>query len=103
MFRLAAKYHASCHVHLRGGSTGSTAEPEAGLEEVLAAAAVTGLEEVLAAAAVTGAPLQLRRSPRLTQRYSPKVSQAICFAVAAETARDDDDESSRCQRLGRDH
>ena len=42
MFRLAAKYRASCHVHLRGGSTGSTSEPEAGLEEAVAAAAVTG-------------------------------------------------------------
>src|SRR5206468_5156511 len=42
MFRLAAKYRASCHVHLLGGSTGTTAEPEAGLEEVVSAAAVTG-------------------------------------------------------------
>jgi N-acyl-D-aspartate/D-glutamate deacylase len=28
MFRLAAKYGASCHVHIRGGSTGSTSEPK---------------------------------------------------------------------------
>jgi N-acyl-D-aspartate/D-glutamate deacylase len=42
MFRVAAKYRASCHVHLRGGSTGSTSEPEAGLEEAIAAAAITG-------------------------------------------------------------
>jgi N-acyl-D-aspartate/D-glutamate deacylase len=42
MFRLAAKHHASCHVHLRGGSTGAYSEPEAGLEEAIAAATVTG-------------------------------------------------------------
>ena len=42
MFRLAARFHASCHVHLRGGGTGTAGEPEQGLEEALAASAVTG-------------------------------------------------------------
>jgi N-acyl-D-aspartate/D-glutamate deacylase len=47
MFRVAAKYHASVHVHLRyAGSL----EPETGL---------SALEEVIAAAAATGAPLHV--------------------------------------------
>ena len=37
MFRVAAQYGASCHVHLRGGP-----DREQGLEEVLADAAITG-------------------------------------------------------------
>jgi N-acyl-D-aspartate/D-glutamate deacylase len=41
MFRIAARYKASCHVHLRAPAK-SGGEPEEGLEEVLAAAAVTG-------------------------------------------------------------
>jgi N-acyl-D-aspartate/D-glutamate deacylase len=40
MFRVAARFKASCHVHLRGSA--ESGEPEAGLEEVLAASAVTG-------------------------------------------------------------
>lgn len=40
MFRVAARYKASCHVHLRGNA--ETGEPEEGLEEVLAASAATG-------------------------------------------------------------
>lgn len=40
MFRVAASFKASCHVHLRGNA--ESGEPEEGLEEVLAASAVTG-------------------------------------------------------------
>ena len=44
MFRIAAKYGATCHVHLRGTSSaaGSLADRELGLSEVIAAAAITG-------------------------------------------------------------
>ena len=44
MFRIAAKYGATCHVHMRGTSSaaGSTADRELGLSEVIAAAAITG-------------------------------------------------------------
>ncbi|GAC1670441.1 MAG: amidohydrolase family protein [Candidatus Acidiferrum sp.] len=46
VFRVAAKYHASCHVHLRG-----SASPGEGN--------FSGFEEVLADAAITGAPLHI--------------------------------------------
>ena len=42
MFRLAARFHASCHVHLRGASSVGNGEPEEGLEEAIAASAITG-------------------------------------------------------------
>ena len=44
MFRIAAKYGASCHVHMRGTSSaaGTLADRELGLSEVIAAAAITG-------------------------------------------------------------
>ena len=44
MFRIAAKYGASCHVHMRGTSSaaGTLADRELGLSEVVAAAAITG-------------------------------------------------------------
>ena len=44
MFRIAAKYGATCHVHMRGTSSaaGSNADRELGLSEVIAAAAITG-------------------------------------------------------------
>ncbi len=44
MFRIAAKYGASCHVHIRGASSaaGALADRELGVSEVIAAAAITG-------------------------------------------------------------
>jgi len=44
IFRLAAKYGASCHVHIRGASSAATkaADREAGLAEVIAASALSG-------------------------------------------------------------
>jgi hypothetical protein len=44
MFRVAAKYGATCHVHMRGTSSaaGALADRELGLSEVIAAAALTG-------------------------------------------------------------
>jgi len=44
IFRLAARYGATCHVHMRGSSSMSTSEdaPIRGLSEVIAAAAITG-------------------------------------------------------------
>ncbi len=47
VFRMAAKYHASCHVHIRAPL------PAAGEGNF------TGFEEVIAAAAITGAPLHV--------------------------------------------
>jgi N-acyl-D-aspartate/D-glutamate deacylase len=43
MFRVAARHNASCHVHIRGASSaGSTGDRELGLDEAIAAAAVSG-------------------------------------------------------------
>lgn len=49
VFRVAAKYHASCHVHIRGGAPNATAN----------AGNFSGFEEAIAAAAITGAPLHI--------------------------------------------
>ncbi len=46
MFRVAAKYHASCHVHIRSSIPGTSGS-------------FSGFEEVMAAAAITGAPLHI--------------------------------------------
>jgi N-acyl-D-aspartate/D-glutamate deacylase len=46
MFRVAARYHASCHIHIRG-----TVPPAAG--------DFAGFEEAIADAAITGAPLHI--------------------------------------------
>jgi len=59
VFRLAAKYHASCHVHIR--ASGPPIEGN-----------FSGFEEVIAAAAITGAPLhivhiQSTGGPNMTQ------------------------------------
>ena len=70
MFRLAAKYRASCHVHLRGGSTGTTSEPEA------------GLEEAISAAAVTGAPLQVVHINSSSRNRAPQMLQILREARA---------------------
>ena len=44
MFRIAARYGASCHVHMRGASSVARGDngPVSGLSEVIAAAAITG-------------------------------------------------------------
>jgi len=60
-FRVAAKYGASVHVHLRyaGGK-----EPETGL---------SALEEVVAAAAATGAPLHVVHITSMGLKYTPQL------------------------------
>jgi N-acyl-D-aspartate/D-glutamate deacylase len=60
-FRVAAKYGASVHVHLRyaGGK-----EPETGL---------SALEEVIAAAAATGAPLHVVHITSMGMKYTPQL------------------------------
>ena len=49
VFRVAAKYHAACHTHIRSGA------PDAGAT----AGKFSGFEEAIAAAAITGAPLHI--------------------------------------------
>ena len=61
MFRVAAKYHASVHVHLRYGGL---IEPETGL---------AAIEEVIAAAAATGAPLHVVHITSMGLKYTPEL------------------------------
>jgi N-acyl-D-aspartate/D-glutamate deacylase len=61
MFRIAAKYGASVHVHLRYGGL---KEPNTGL---------AALEEVLAAAAATGAPLHVVHITSMGLKYTPQL------------------------------
>ena len=61
MFRIAAKYGASVHVHLRYGGL---KEPNTGL---------AALEEVLAAAAATGAPLHVVHITSMGLKFTPQL------------------------------
>src|SRR5438094_6064826 len=61
MFRLAAKYGASVHVHLRYAGM---KEPTTGL---------AGLEEVIAAAAATGAPLHVVHITSMGLKLTPQL------------------------------
>jgi len=49
VFRVAAKYHASCHIHIRSGAPRIGASP----------GNFSGFEEAVAAATITGAPLHI--------------------------------------------
>ncbi len=71
MFRVAARFQASCHVHLRGAS--STIENgENGRMQ--------GLSEVIAAAAISGAPLQVVHINSSGQESVGKMLQIIADA-----------------------
>jgi N-acyl-D-aspartate/D-glutamate deacylase len=68
VFRVAAKYHASVHVHLRYAGV---QEPANGL---------AGIEEVIAAAAVTGAPLHVVHITSMGLRDTPQLVAAVLGA-----------------------
>ncbi len=68
MFRVAARFGASCHVHLRN----------AGLKEP--ASSTQALEEVIAAAAITGAPLHVVHIHSTGGKATPKLLQMIAEA-----------------------
>jgi dihydroorotase len=65
MFKIAARYHASVHVHLRYGGL---KEPTTGL---------AALEEVLAAAAATGAPLHVVHITSMGLKYTPELISMV--------------------------
>jgi N-acyl-D-aspartate/D-glutamate deacylase len=69
VFRVAAKYHASCHVHIRG----SAAPPEGNFG---------GFEEVMAAAVITGAPLHI---VHLQSTGGPNVIQELRMIAEAQS------------------
>jgi N-acyl-D-aspartate/D-glutamate deacylase len=68
MFRVAARFKASCHVHLRGNA--ESGEPE------------QNLEEVLAATAITGAPLQVVHINSSSLNHALQMLQMIAEARA---------------------
>jgi N-acyl-D-aspartate/D-glutamate deacylase len=70
MFRVAARFGASCHVHMRN----------AGLKEP--ASSTQALEEVIAAAAITGAPLHVVHIHSTGGKNTPKLLQMIAEARA---------------------
>jgi N-acyl-D-aspartate/D-glutamate deacylase len=70
MFRLAAKYQASCHVHMR-------AKGETGPQNVF-----TAVMEVIAAAAITGAPGHVVHVQSTSNRTTPRVLELIAGARA---------------------
>ena len=70
MFRVASKYKASCHVHMR----------YPGIKEPLNC--VAAFEEVLAAAALTGAPLQVVHITSMAFDDTPRVLEMIREARA---------------------
>jgi N-acyl-D-aspartate/D-glutamate deacylase len=67
-FRAAAKFHASCHVHLRYGAE---KDPKSSTE---------ALQEVLAASAVTGAALHVVHIQSTGKRATPRLLQMITEA-----------------------
>ncbi|HKV62129.1 MAG TPA: amidohydrolase family protein [Candidatus Acidoferrum sp.] len=69
VFRVAAKYHASCHVHIRG--SGAPLEGN-----------FSGFEEVMAAAAVTGAPLHV---VHIQSTGGPNVVQELRMIAEAQS------------------
>ncbi len=70
LFRVAARYGATCHVHMRHAGT---KEP---------GSAVQALEEVIAAAAITGAPLHVVHIHSTGGPATPKLLQMIDEARA---------------------
>ena len=70
MFRVAARYGASCHVHMR----------HAGVKEP--GSSIQALEEVISAAAITGAPLHVVHIHSTGGPATPKLLQMIAEARA---------------------
>lgn len=70
MFRVAARFGASCHVHMR----------YAGVKEP--ASSIQALEEVISAAAITGAPLHVVHIQSTGGPATPKLLQIISEAKA---------------------
>ena len=68
MFRVAARFGASCHVHMRN----------AGLKEP--ASSTQALEELIAATAITGAPLHVVHIQSTGGKATPKLLQMIAEA-----------------------
>src|SRR6266436_848118 len=69
VFRMAAKYHASCHVHIRAPLTQVAGD-------------FSGFEEVLAAAAITGAPLHI---VHIQSTGGPNVAQELQMIADARS------------------
>src|SRR5713101_4008530 len=69
VFRLAAKYHASCHVHIRASAPAGEGN-------------FNGFEEAIAAAAITGAPLHV---VHIQSTSGPNVAQELQMIAEARS------------------
>jgi N-acyl-D-aspartate/D-glutamate deacylase len=72
MFRVAARYGASCHVHMR----------HAGVKEP--GSSIQALEEVISAAAITGAPLHVVHIHSTGGQATPRLLQMIAEAKSRQ-------------------
>jgi len=70
IFRVAAKYNATVHVHLRNAGI---LDPDNG---------IAGLEEVIAAAAATGAPLHVVHITSMGLKFTPQLIEMVKGAQA---------------------
>jgi N-acyl-D-aspartate/D-glutamate deacylase len=70
VFRVAAKYHASCHVHVRGSGTAVLEGNFIGFEEVMAAAAITGAPLHVVHIQSTGGPNVLQELQMIAEARS---------------------------------
>jgi len=68
MFRVAAQFNALCYVHIR----------HQGEKEPMSS--IRGLEEVVAAAAITGVPVHVTHIHSISLRSTPRLLQMICEA-----------------------
>src|SRR6266699_3113479 len=69
VFRVAAKYHATCHVHIRASDSSTVGN-------------FSGFEEVMAAAAITGAPLHI---VHIQSTGGPNVTQELQMIADARS------------------
>lgn len=69
-FKVAAKFNASCHVHMRYG----TLEDDTG--------AIAALQEVMATAMASGAPLHVVHVPSMALKNTPQALELISLAQA---------------------
>ena len=88
MFRVAAKFGASCHVHIRGMGDGEPMNSYVAVEEVIAASAITGAPGHVVHLNSSG----IRAVPHLLQMIGGAQSRGIdvtteCYPYAAGMTR----------------
>ena len=84
MFRVAARYGASCHVHMRYAGAREPGNSVEALEEVLAAAAITGAPLHVVHVTSTGGPLAMKLLQMINEARMRKLDVTTeCYPYAA--------------------